>query len=223
MRRILLAGFLILSTLQLHAQSFSAGLRANAGYRMQSDLNGGEGAITTLSGEHLSLAPEIFLRFEAKKKWAIEASCNQTRNNQTIIGWNAFMWRDTQVSRAKYYDLTLSGQYKIGSVQFRKTGAVKAMHNYLGVSLGMLIVHEELQYASRHYSTENVELNNKSHSFWTGLNHTALFDLGKHFRLVSGAYVKLCPDILFASDEDSFYRNPKVQFGLQVGAAYRIF
>src|SRR4051812_48740667 len=113
MRSILTLSLLMLATMNLHAQGFVAGLRANAGYWLTPRDEFGY-HFKASQGNHMAVFPELFVRFVAKKKWAFDASLNHSNHNYSVL-YTVIPFHSHSKHAAEYKvrntELTLSAQY----------------------------------------------------------------------------------------------------------------
>ena len=224
MRQILLFSLLMSASVGLHAQDFSAGFRANAGYWLTPKDEFGY-HFEALQGDHMVIVPAVFVRFAAKKKWAFEASLNRSDHNYaevyTVI-LDALYDTATEAYKVRNNDLTLSAQYELSSPSLRKSPLFNRIHSYVGITLGIVLVQNETSFYpdySPNVPTRVYE--HDTYEFWTGLSHNMTFNMGKKLMLISGAYFKVRPSVLLSHGPHYGFYNPVARFGGQLGAAYR--
>lgn len=236
MNRILSLTLLLLASFNLNAQHLNAGLRANATYRLR-PVNGYGFELETAYGDHLNLTPEAFLRYSFKKKCVLEASFNRsTYRPPDIFGpyYNELGQRfDTVVSKYKadYNELNFSAFYELKCLHFSKSAFFKRMHNYVGLSAGIVLMKkEESDYFQGGWGCFGgwippgyIYYKWRETTYWTGIHHSMSFDLSEKVSLVCASYFKFQPGLALSNDHFWSPYTLAAQFGMQLGAAYRIF
>ena len=236
MRTLLSLSLLVLASFDLHAQQLCAGLRANASYRLR-PVNHYGFELETAYGDHLSVAPEVFVRFNSKKRWAFEASFNRSTYRPPDFSAQYYELGqpyDTASSKFKadYNELTVSGFYELMCPRLSRSSFFRRMHNYVGLSIGVV----SMNYKSANYyeggwgcfgggriAAGYADYEGRETKAWTGINHSLSFDLGKKVKLVSSSYFRFRPDIMLSNFGFWSPYTQAAQFGVQLGAAYRIY
>lgn len=234
MIRFLTLCLLLLASINLNAQSLSAGLRANAAYRMRM-ADDFSLKLETMYGDHLSLTPEAFVRYTTKKRWAFEASINRSAYRPPDV--KAKFYEQGQAYdtaalkyKADYLDVTVSALYELKCPKFQNSAFLKRLRSYVGVSLGVVFNnYESADFLPGHYGwlgwvpAQYIQWEGQEKSIWTGVSHSMSYDLGKKVKLVSSAYFKCRPGLLLSTIRAAYDYDQAAQFGVQLGAAYSIF
>jgi hypothetical protein len=231
MNRLLSICLLLLTSINLHAQSLTAGLRANASYRLQpADHSGSK--LEAMDGDHMNIAPEIFARYTLKKKWAFEASFNGSKYSPPDIAGEVYdkpQPHDTVLERhkAEYFDLTFTALYELTCPYMNKCPVLKRLHSYVGLSVGVMHAKSESDiFTEGDFNPappDYVRFHSNENWFWTGITHSLTYDLGKRIKLNSSAYFKVRPTLMLSDYRFNSKYELAAQFGFQLGAAYRIF
>jgi hypothetical protein len=209
---------LALASTNLSAQGLSAGLRANAGYRLPAESK--TRSRFQSNYQSLLVTPEVFVRYETGKRWAWEASFNRSAYSRPEIKSDIYDGPyDSSIMRTKGHcnDLNVSLQYRLGR-------SAKKFHHYAGVNLGLFMLRGEQSFYHDYAQTDaDVIFKESETGLWVGGNYAVNYDLGKRLKLTSSVYFKVNAGTLSWSSFVWEKYQPTAQFGLQLGAAYRIF
>lgn len=221
MKLSLLLCFLLAGT-GTYAQQVALGLRASGNYYMQ--RGAGKPGIKAMDGTHMTVAPEVFVRYQTKSRWAAEFAVNTQRIEQQYwwAGHNTdaavYYPGSYQLRTSRYIDATLSLQREIRCSKMASLPGMKNLHSYIGVTAGITNVQGKDLFVSSRESSDGYSGSNEYWYHWIGLMKTVRYDVNRKFSVIGAGHCSADPGKLFS--EYNGQSQPSLRFSLKLGASY---
>lgn len=205
-----------------YAQKINVGLRASGNYYMQRAP--GRQGVKTMERSHLTVGPEVFLRYQIKKSWVAEFAVNTQRIEQQ------YWWAGHNTDAAVYYpgsyrlrndryvDAALSLQREIRCSKMASVPGLKNFHSYIGVTAGITNVYGKDLFVSTRESGERYSNSSEYWYHWIGLMKTLRYDVSNRFSVIGAGQCSADPGRLFS--EFNGQSQPCLRFSVKLGASY---
>jgi hypothetical protein len=223
MKKLFILFLLAASSTATNAQTLSLGTRLGptayldaSGWMMPDPFVYEQGAIT----------PELFARYQGKKRWVFEASLAAPTSlyyeeRVSAVGFN---WQNgLQVTHSHYYELGLTVQYEMTCPHSRKGAKPPRLHYYIGVSAIPTFVHDRADvYSDTNPEASVMTVVRNDFQIWAGLNHMLTYDISRQWTLTASGDFR-CDLNEFIEGHEPAGSYPDASFGFRLGAAYRIW
>jgi hypothetical protein len=160
------------------------------------NINGNGPVIRNIPNEGTtSWRNEAFIRYQSRKNLAFEGGISHTKRDldEIVYIMGCFGGKDSKIEELSisYTALNIGLQYKINPPLWMKCPLLEKLRNYIGVSFSPILANTLTKHTYTSYDIaasmqqQAIENNTRYITLSAGLNHTLVYQLNKHFNLLS--------------------------------------